>query len=118
MTAQATGPTGDVHAAPPEPPVTDGLPPRETQRRWSPASATLISGKGTCSPTPPPTTGQARGLADWTAAHDRNLTAVYLTHGHGDHRFGLSIILDCFPGSRPRHLSSRTGPSAYPRDGR
>ena len=33
MTAQATGPTWDVHAAPAEPPVTDGLAPRETQRR-------------------------------------------------------------------------------------
>ena len=25
------------------------------------------------------TTGRARGLADWVAAHDRNLTAVYIT---------------------------------------
>ena len=92
MTAQATGPTWDVHAAPAEPPVTDGLPPRETQRRWSPASATLISGKGTPhSPTPLLTTGQARGLADWIAAHDRNLTAVYITQGHGDHRFGQCV---------------------------
>lgn len=65
------------------------------------ASATLISGKREpCSSTPLLTTGPARGLADWVAAHDRNLTAVYITHGHGDHRFGLSIILDRFPGAR------------------
>jgi len=36
--------------------------------------------KGTpCSSTPLQTTGRARGLADWVAAHDRNLTAVYIT---------------------------------------
>ncbi len=64
------------------------------QRRSSPVKGTP------CSPAPLLTTGQARGLADWVAAHDRNLTAVYITHGHGDHRFGLSIILDRFPGAR------------------
>ena len=42
-------------------------------------------------PTPLLTTGQARGLADWIAAHDRNLTAVYITQGHGDHRFGQCV---------------------------
>jgi hypothetical protein len=61
--------------APAEPTVTDDLPPGETQRLWSPTSATLIPVKGTpCSSTPPLTTGQAPGLADWVAAHDRNLT--------------------------------------------
>jgi hypothetical protein len=69
-----------VYVAPAEPTVTDDLPPGEAQRQWSPASATLISGKGTpCSSTPLLTTGQARGLADWVAAHDSNLTAVYIT---------------------------------------
>jgi len=47
MTAQATGLTWDVHAASAEPTVTDDLSPGETQRLWSPASATLISVKGT-----------------------------------------------------------------------
>ena len=46
------------------------------------------------------TTTQARVLADWVAATGRNLTAVYVTHGHGDHHFGLSVILDRFPGAR------------------
>src|SRR6266487_5159920 len=101
MTVRATGLTWDVYVAPAEPAVTDDLSAGETQRQWSPASATLISGKREpCSSTPLLTTGPARGLADWVAAHDRNLTAVYITHGHGDHRFGLSIILDRFPGAR------------------
>ena len=46
------------------------------------------------------TAAQARGLGDWIAASGKNLTAVFVTHGHGDHWFGLSVILDRFPGSR------------------
>src|SRR5258707_830885 len=53
-----------------------------------------------------PTVGQARDLADWVAAHDMNLTAVYITHGHGDHWFGLSVILDRFPTARAFALPS------------
>ncbi len=45
MTVQATGHTWDVCVAPAEPTVTGDLSPGETQRLWSPASATLISGK-------------------------------------------------------------------------
>jgi glyoxylase-like metal-dependent hydrolase (beta-lactamase superfamily II) len=46
------------------------------------------------------TVGQADELAEWIAAHRRNLTAVYITHGHGDHWFGLGAILDRFPDAR------------------
>jgi len=46
------------------------------------------------------TAAQARGLGDWIAASGKNLTAVFVTHGHGDHWFGLSVIFDRFPGSR------------------
>ena len=34
------------------------------------------------------------------AAHGKNLTSVYITHGHGDHWFGLGAILDRFPNAR------------------
>jgi glyoxylase-like metal-dependent hydrolase (beta-lactamase superfamily II) len=40
---------------------------------------------------------QAHVLAGWVAASSGRLTAVYVTHGHGDHHFGLGIILDRFP---------------------
>ncbi len=43
------------------------------------------------------TADQGRELADWVAAHGKNLTTVYITHGHGDHWFGLSLILERFP---------------------
>src|SRR5271169_896974 len=41
----------------------------------------------------------ARGLGDWIAASGKNLTAVFVTHGHGDHWLGLSVILDRFSGA-------------------
>ena len=81
--------------------VTDDLPPDATQRLWSPISATLISGERDAVLVDPLlTAGQARELARWVAARGKNLTTVYITHGHGDHWFGLSVILDRFPGAR------------------
>jgi glyoxylase-like metal-dependent hydrolase (beta-lactamase superfamily II) len=40
---------------------------------------------------------QGLDLADWVAATGKNLTTVYITHGHGDHWFGLSVIRERFP---------------------
>src|SRR6266567_7130606 len=53
--------------------------------------------------TRPPTRSpheQARALANWVAASGKNLTAIYATHGHGDHFFGASTVLERFPGAR------------------
>ena len=46
------------------------------------------------------TTTQAEALARWVEATGKNLTTVYATHGHGDHFFGLSVVLDRFPDAR------------------
>jgi glyoxylase-like metal-dependent hydrolase (beta-lactamase superfamily II) len=46
------------------------------------------------------TTREAAALADWVALHDRRLTTVYITHGHGDHYLGLPVVLDRFPDAR------------------
>jgi len=46
------------------------------------------------------TVAEATALADWIALHNRNLQTVYITHGHFDHFYGLSILLDRFPGAR------------------
>jgi len=101
MTTLPSTLTWDVYVAPSEPTVTDDLPPSATQRLWSPTSATLISGEQDAVLVDALlTVGQARDLADWVAAHGKNLTAVYITHGHGDHWFGLSVILDRFPNAR------------------
>jgi glyoxylase-like metal-dependent hydrolase (beta-lactamase superfamily II) len=46
------------------------------------------------------TVAEAEALADWVALHDRNLQTIYITHGHCDHFYGLSVLLDRFPGAR------------------
>ena len=43
---------------------------------------------------------QADALADWVRASGKNLTTIYITHGHGDHWFGIGTILEHFPNAR------------------
>src|SRR5207237_10453257 len=43
---------------------------------------------------------QANALADWVAAKSKNLTTIYITHGHGDHWFGIGTLLERFPNAR------------------
>lgn len=43
------------------------------------------------------TVDQANALADWVASKHRNLTTIYITHGHGDHWFGVGTLLERFP---------------------
>ena len=46
------------------------------------------------------TVSEAEALADWVALHNRNLETIYITHSHFDHFYGLSILLERFPGAR------------------
>jgi glyoxylase-like metal-dependent hydrolase (beta-lactamase superfamily II) len=46
------------------------------------------------------TTKQANTLADWVASKGKNVTAIYITHGHGDHWFGVGTLLERFPNAR------------------
>jgi glyoxylase-like metal-dependent hydrolase (beta-lactamase superfamily II) len=93
--------TFDVYVAPSLPTASNDVPPGAKQRWWSPTSATLISGQRDAVLVDAlMTIGQARDLVDWVAAHGKRLTAVYITHGHGDHWFGLGAILDRFPDVR------------------
>jgi glyoxylase-like metal-dependent hydrolase (beta-lactamase superfamily II) len=98
---QTTTLTWDVFVAPLELAVGDDLPPGEQHRLWSPISATLIMGERDAVLVDPlMTVTQAEALARWVEATGKNLTTVYATHGHGDHFFGLSVILEHFPGTR------------------
>jgi glyoxylase-like metal-dependent hydrolase (beta-lactamase superfamily II) len=46
------------------------------------------------------TVKQAIALADWVEAKGKNLTTIYITHGHGDHWFGTGTVLERFPNAR------------------
>jgi glyoxylase-like metal-dependent hydrolase (beta-lactamase superfamily II) len=101
MTGHATALKWDVHVAPPEPLHAGDQPPGEDGPSWSPISATLISGERDAVLVDALlTVGQADDLVEWIDGHGKNLTTVYITHGHGDHWFGLGAVLDRFPDAR------------------
>src|SRR6267154_6627800 len=86
--------------------VTDDLPPGESKMRWSPISSTLISGERDAVLVDTAiTVDQNQKLVDWIADSGKNLTAIYATHGHGDHFFGVNIIQKKFP--KARFLATR-----------
>ena len=91
----------NVYVAPPEPMPARDLAPGERERSWSPISATLISGERDAVLVDALlTVGQAHDLVEWIDGHGKSLTTVYITHGHGDHWFGLGAVLDRFPDAR------------------
>jgi glyoxylase-like metal-dependent hydrolase (beta-lactamase superfamily II) len=77
------------------------VPPDLDKRMWSPTSAILITGEQDAVLVDPLfTRSQAEALRDWVTASGKNLTAVYITHGHPDHWLGLGTILEAFPSAR------------------
>ncbi len=101
LTSQKTVLGWDVFLAPSIPAITSELPPGEKQRPWPPISSTLIFGERDAVLVDTPiTVEQARALSDWIVARGKDLTTIYATHGHGDHFFGASTVLERFPGAR------------------
>jgi glyoxylase-like metal-dependent hydrolase (beta-lactamase superfamily II) len=51
----------------------------------------------------PITTKQTEALVEWIEqiAPNRKLSYIYITHGHGDHFFGIPILLERFPEAVP-----------------
>jgi len=81
--------------------LTRDLPPGKEEWMWVPGSATLIYGeKDAVLVDTLLTVEQTKALVDWVAAHGKNVTTIYVTHGHGDHFFGLGAVLDSFPNAR------------------
>src|SRR6266849_1348719 len=81
--------------------ITSDLPPGTQQWMWSPISATLISGQRDAVLVDAlMTVEQAHALGEWVEARGKNLTTIYVTHGHGDHCFGIGALLDRFPNAR------------------
>ena len=46
------------------------------------------------------TAAEGEDLAGWIAATGKNLTRIFITHGHGDHFFGAAPVLDRFPDAK------------------
>jgi glyoxylase-like metal-dependent hydrolase (beta-lactamase superfamily II) len=81
--------------------ATNDVPPGQSRSTWSPISATLISGRQDAVLVDPlMTVEQGMAVADWVSTTGKNLTTVYVTHGHGDHWFGLGAVRERFPGVR------------------
>ena len=83
------------------PGLTRDLPPGKEDLMWVANSSTLIYGKRDAVLVDTfLTTEQSRTLLDRVVASGKNLVAIYITHGHGDHFFGLASLLERFPRAR------------------
>jgi glyoxylase-like metal-dependent hydrolase (beta-lactamase superfamily II) len=77
------------------------LPPGKEDLMWVPMSATLIYGERDAVLVDAfLTIEQADALVDWVAATGKNLTTIYVTHGHADHFFGIGALQKRFPNAK------------------
>ena len=80
---------------------TPGLPPGKEALAWVTNTVTLIYGDrhavlvDTFLPIQ-----HSKELLDCVAESGKNLTTIYVTHAHGDHFFGLKLLLEKFPNAR------------------
>jgi len=91
----------DVFVTPGIPIVTPDRPPGVQETLFQAMASTLIYGAADAVLVDAfMTVAQANALADWVASKNRNLTTIYITHGHGDHWFGAGTLLERFPNTR------------------
>src|SRR6476620_7533141 len=101
QTRDIPGLNWDVFVTPGIPITTNDLPPTMTQAMFQAIAATLIYGKQDAVLVDAyMTVKQIDSLADWVAVSGKNLTTIYITHGHGDHWFGIGTLLERFPIAR------------------
>jgi glyoxylase-like metal-dependent hydrolase (beta-lactamase superfamily II) len=80
---------------------TQGLPPGKEDLAWVTNTVTLIYGERDAVLVDTFLSVQhSKELVDWVVESGKNLTYIYVTHGHGDHFFGLKPLLDRFPNAR------------------
>jgi glyoxylase-like metal-dependent hydrolase (beta-lactamase superfamily II) len=83
------------------PGLTRDLPAGKEELMWVANSSTLIYGERDAVLVDTfLTAGQSQTQLDWVVASGKNLTKIYITHGHGDHFFGLASLLERFPRAR------------------
>src|ERR1700749_3233163 len=79
------------------PPQDNGLLPNGEPKGGSPVASTLVYGRQDAVLTDPGfTTDQARALGDRVASRGRNVTDIFITHGHGDHWFAAGLLAERF----------------------
>src|SRR4030095_4353239 len=70
--------------------------------KWVVNTATLIYGKKDAVLVDTfLTVEQSRFLVESVSSTGKDLKYIYVTHGHGDHFFGLQLLLDRFPNAKP-----------------
>ncbi|OQV11001.1 hypothetical protein CLAIMM_14910 [Cladophialophora immunda] len=91
---------------------------------WSPIACTVVhTPKHAVLVDTPITVAQTEGLIRWleqTLHPGAALEYIYITHGHGDHWFGLNMLLRRFPGARAvatpgtiAHMQGQMAPAAF-----
>jgi glyoxylase-like metal-dependent hydrolase (beta-lactamase superfamily II) len=91
----------DVFITPGIPVVTSTPAPNTKETFWHPITSTLIYGKRDAVLVDTfITIEQSNDLVKWVAASGKNLTTIYITHGHGDHWFGIGALLDRFANAK------------------
>ena len=110
----------DVYVAPPIPWT---KPNGQKGGLWSPISCTLIHGeKEAVLVDTPITAAQTEELISWikTIIPNKKLATIYITHGHGDHFFGIPLLLERFPGAKAvattgtvKHMKQQVHPKFF-----
>lgn len=89
---------------------TQGLPPGKEALAWVTNTVTLIYGQRDAVLVDTfLSEQQSKELVDWVVASGKNLIDIYVTHAHGDHYFGLKLLLDSFPNQGHRNRLRRRG---------
>jgi glyoxylase-like metal-dependent hydrolase (beta-lactamase superfamily II) len=92
----------DVYVSPYKP-IVSMLPSWDTvhQATWPASSVSLLTGETEAALIDALlTNAEAERVVEWIRATKKMLTTVYITHGHGDHFFGLNTILAAFPAAK------------------
>jgi glyoxylase-like metal-dependent hydrolase (beta-lactamase superfamily II) len=80
---------------------TQGLPPGKEDLAWVTNTVALIYGERDAVLVDTFLSIQhSRELVDWLVDSGKNLTTIYVTHAHGDHFFGLKLLLERFPNAK------------------